>query len=690
MTIKAFGRYEIISPIGSGATSDVYLAHDTKLDRDVALKILKSALVADQVSFNRFTIEAQAAGKLFHDHIATVLDMGEIDGRYYIAMRYIDGQSLAQHLKANGPMKWDDVSRLVKQIGSAIAFAHSQGFLHRDIKPNNILMDKQGNFFLTDFGLTSAMHDSGMTSTTGAVIGTPPYIPPEIWNGLGASPRSDQYSFACVLNEAITGESIFDGGSPQEIITKHLIKERDLSNHPKGTPQNARYILQKALSREQTDRFDSTEKLMEAMLAPEKFDVMKYLGTIKGEQRSKTDKQDLEKMKNRRKRRLIFAIFVMLGIFSAVLGFVGAFPVSSLFGKEAAQTTEDLTEDELSAQMTADSLLQMGSVAEQQAPQEIAAPTTAPIISPSGPFMLGGDYEQIPHDAGIQVDYVNGASGLAVYLFDGDGNPIKDKYVVVYAQKQDLSGKAVTADRVKNGYSESDGGVVFDLPAGTYIVEADFDGYNWGSAGDVNGHANLQVQPGKQTRLVMRLGKLLVGFVNADGSVVEDKYVEAYTQQPNISDQWVADDRVRSGYTDNSGIAIFDLTPGNYVIAAEFDGENWGSAVDRMGEANIPVYPGHETRVILKLGQLIVAVKDGSGNPVNEKYVEVFYQQQDANGNPARGNRIRSRYTDNTGTASFQLTPGTYVIQYDRQDYFNITIESGKITTATGANIRVE
>jgi len=298
-----------------------------------------------------------------------------------------------------------------------------------------------------------------------------------------------------------------------------------------------------------------------------------------------------------------------------------------------------------------------------------------------------GDDEQVAHDLGVQIDYVDNASGLAVYFFNGVGEPIEDQYVVLYTQKEDLSGNPVSDKRVKYSYTENDGGKNFDVFPGEYLIASEFNGYNWGSASDVKGQANLEVQAGKQTRLVMRLGRLMIGFIKADGSVVEDQYVQVFTQHLNISDQWVANNRVKYGYTDNSGVIEFDLTPGNYVLESDFSGYNWGNAVDRMGEGNIPVKPGEVTQIIIRLGEMIVAVKDSAGDPISEQYVEVFYQEQDANGNPARGDRIRYKYTDNTGTASFTLTPGIYVIRFNNSDFYKIGIEAGKTTTTDGQSI---
>jgi serine/threonine protein kinase len=265
---RQFGRYLIIRFLGSGATSDVFLAHDNTLGRDVALKILKPALVSDRTSFDRFSKEAEAASKMFHNNIATVLDMGDLDGHYYLAMRYAEGMSLDQFLRKNGPLPWDGVKKLIQQIGSALVQAHSQGYIHRDIKPNNIMVSSTGNFILTDFGLTRAMLDSGMTTTTGVVLGTPPYIPPEIWNGKEAGPFSDEYSFACVIDEAITGRALFSGATPQEIITKHLVTPPEISIYPPEIPSNVRLIIQKALSKDSSDRFPDMQSFIRALIDP--------------------------------------------------------------------------------------------------------------------------------------------------------------------------------------------------------------------------------------------------------------------------------------------------------------------------------------------------------------------------------------------------------------------------------------
>ena len=261
------GKYKINEKLGEGATAEVYRAVDTSLEREVALKLLKPALVADPYTFERFRQEARAAAVLFHPNIATVFEIGEEEGRYFIAMRFIEGRSLNQVLQEDRPMPWDEVLHMATQLGEALDYAHSEGFLHRDVKPSNIIQSKSKDYVLTDFGLVRAMMNTGITTHTGALLGTPAYIAPEIWNGEEASSASDQYALACVLYESITGETLFGGTNPQEIITKHLIKELEFPEKwPEGTPAGLRDALTRAISRESQERYENI-KGMASVLA---------------------------------------------------------------------------------------------------------------------------------------------------------------------------------------------------------------------------------------------------------------------------------------------------------------------------------------------------------------------------------------------------------------------------------------
>ena len=264
--MQKLGKYEIITLLGSGATAEVYHARDTILGREVALKVLKPALVPDQQAFARFIQEAQAAAGLFHPNIATVLDMGDADGRYFIAMRYIPGQSLDRILKDAGPLPWAETLRMAQQVGAALDYARQKGFLHRDVKPSNIVRTTEGEYVLTDFGLTRAMMSTGLTSHTGAVLGTPAYIAPEIWNGEPANPATDQYALACVIYEAMTGKVLFTGETPPAIMTKHVLKGAELPEAwPEGVPEDVQSPLERALANDSEKRFPDCSALTSAL-----------------------------------------------------------------------------------------------------------------------------------------------------------------------------------------------------------------------------------------------------------------------------------------------------------------------------------------------------------------------------------------------------------------------------------------
>ena len=263
---EILGKYKLLQKIGEGATAEVYRALDTELDRDVALKILKPSLVTDPGSFRRFMHEARFSGRLFHGNIATVLEMGEAQGRYYIALQYIDGESLGLILQQGTTLSWPEALKMVRQIGTALEYAHGEGFLHRDIKPENILRDKKGNYYLTDFGLTKAMMAIGLTSHTGAILGTPPYIAPEIWEGKQASSQSDQYALACVLVEALTGERVFQGDTPPAVMLSHIMARTNIPDvWPEGVPEHFREVILKALHKEGDARFECVGDFLQAL-----------------------------------------------------------------------------------------------------------------------------------------------------------------------------------------------------------------------------------------------------------------------------------------------------------------------------------------------------------------------------------------------------------------------------------------
>ena len=265
--LTQLGRYQIETPLGSGAFADVYRASDPMLKRTVALKVLKPALLADKEAFGRFVQEAQVAANLFHPHIATVLDLGEADGRYFIAMRYVDGLSLDKFLTKNGLLAWGQAIEITAQIGQALDFAHQKGLVHRDVKPQNIIISASEGAVLTDFGLVRAIAESGLTHT-GSMLGTPAYMAPEIWEGEEAVPATDQYALACVLVEMLTGKVLFDGKTPPAVMAKHFKPLVLPEAWSQGVPAVMNTTLSKVLAKTPAERFENNSVFLGAFREP--------------------------------------------------------------------------------------------------------------------------------------------------------------------------------------------------------------------------------------------------------------------------------------------------------------------------------------------------------------------------------------------------------------------------------------
>jgi serine/threonine-protein kinase len=222
--MRKLGKYEILEeePIGRGKFAQVYKARDTESDKIVALKVLRLQSVDEFVSVQRFQQEARNARKLEHDHIVRVYKVDEDQGQHYIAMELAQGPTLAELIREQGPMSWEDALEILEQIASALDYAHDHKLVHRDIKPSNVLLDSEKGVLLSDFGLSKAIEKSGDSLTaTGSVLGTVNYIAPEIWNGERAEPASDVYALGCVLYEMVTGQVLFDADSPLNVMRLH-------------------------------------------------------------------------------------------------------------------------------------------------------------------------------------------------------------------------------------------------------------------------------------------------------------------------------------------------------------------------------------------------------------------------------------------------------------------------------------
>ena len=209
-----FGKYNITSLLGKGGMGEVYEAYDTDKNRTVALKILADALSNDDTFRKRFQRESHAAAVLQEPHVIPIHDWGEIDGRLYIDMRLVHGQTLDQVI-AKGPMEPSRAVAIIGQIGSALDAAHAEGLLHRDIKPHNIIVTEADFAYLVDFGIAAVRGDTRLT-TAGTPIGTINYMAPERFTEAEATPAVDVYALACVLYESLTGDSPVLPRQPRE------------------------------------------------------------------------------------------------------------------------------------------------------------------------------------------------------------------------------------------------------------------------------------------------------------------------------------------------------------------------------------------------------------------------------------------------------------------------------------------
>ena len=216
-------RYEIHRRLARGGMAQVYLARDRSLDRPVAVKELVPEFAVDPSFVERFRREAQAAAGLSNANIVGVFDWGEQDGTYFIVMEYVDGPSLAQVLRADGPLHPNRAAEIASEVAGGLGFAHSRGVVHRDVKPGNVLLTKSGQAKVTDFGIARALSspDDDLTQA-GSVMGTATYFSPEQAQGLSVDPRSDLYSLGVVLYEMVTGRPPFAGDTPLAIAYKHV------------------------------------------------------------------------------------------------------------------------------------------------------------------------------------------------------------------------------------------------------------------------------------------------------------------------------------------------------------------------------------------------------------------------------------------------------------------------------------
>jgi eukaryotic-like serine/threonine-protein kinase len=261
-------RYRLDRKIGSGGMADVWLAEDTELDRNVAIKILHDRFAQDSEFVQRFQREAQSAAGLQHPNVVGIFDRGSFRDSYFIAMEYVDGPSLKDLVK--GGMGIKDAIDFTRQILNAARFAHRKGIIHRDLKPQNVLIDDEGRARVADFGIARGGENSDITAT-GSVMGTAQYLSPEQAQGKPTTPRSDIYSIGVILYEALTGRVPFEGNSAVAVALKQVSEQprRPSAINP-DIPPALDAVVMRALAKDPDARFKDADAFLKALDAAER------------------------------------------------------------------------------------------------------------------------------------------------------------------------------------------------------------------------------------------------------------------------------------------------------------------------------------------------------------------------------------------------------------------------------------
>jgi serine/threonine-protein kinase len=279
------GTYEVVSAIGAGGMGEVYQAHDTKLGRDVAIKVLPEAFAHDPEKLSRFQREAKLLASLNHSNIATIHGLEDSNGTSYLVMELVAGENLAERVRRDGAVPVEEALAIAKQIAEALEAAHEKGIIHRDLKPANVKLTPEGKVKVLDFGLAKAF--AGDTSTedignsptlsmaatmAGTILGTAAYMSPEQARGKAVDKRTDIWAFGCVLYELLTGRQAFLGESTTEILAAVLRGEPDWQALPASTPAKIRDLLRRCLQKEMSKRArdagDARIEIEEALAAP--------------------------------------------------------------------------------------------------------------------------------------------------------------------------------------------------------------------------------------------------------------------------------------------------------------------------------------------------------------------------------------------------------------------------------------
>jgi serine/threonine-protein kinase len=256
------GRFRLDEQVGSGGMSTVYRAFDEKLERDVAIKLMHRSLSGDPLQLERFRREARAAARLSHPHVVAVIDAGEDEGHPYIVFEFVDGETLKARMKRLGPLPVVEAVAYAIEIGRALAAAHSERIVHRDVKPQNVLIDPEGRAKVTDFGIARSLEDGGLT-VTGRVLGTTDYVSPEQALGEDVGEQSDVYSLGVVLYEMLAGALPFSADSQVGVAMKHVQEPMpDVQRRRPEVSASLAAVIDRATAKQVENRYATVDEMV--------------------------------------------------------------------------------------------------------------------------------------------------------------------------------------------------------------------------------------------------------------------------------------------------------------------------------------------------------------------------------------------------------------------------------------------
>ena len=435
-------RYEVVQHIGQGGMADVFLAIDTILNRHVAIKILRSDQSTDAISILRFEREAQAATTLAHPNIVEIYDVGEYKNRHYIVMEYVAGKTLKKVIRDRAPLLNLEAVDTMKQLTSAVAEAHKRGIIHRDIKPQNVIVKSDGSLKILDFGIATAKGSAQLTQANN-VMGSVHYLAPELAKGEPASPQSDIYALGIVFYEMLTGDVPFKADQAVQIALQHMREPMpSVRKANPNVPQSVENIIIRATAKNPRLRYQSCDEMLKdlekCMLPEHQNDKPLSLNDPIDKTPTKQEKEDtkvgvtrstsLSRVANKRTKIYITAILVLFAMFAVIAGLflAGILPpksrnvtVPNVSNMDIAQATSALENEDLEVdtdnityQLSKDSIEGVVIVTEPASSSEVERHSKVKLIVSSG---VG---EEMPNYVEKNIDDVKASLPSSIHLIE--------------------------------------------------------------------------------------------------------------------------------------------------------------------------------------------------------------------------------------------------------------------------------